>query len=889
MFSIGNYVFDKKNNERVKIIDKYEVWGFVTYSVFSSETGKMYELPESDITEDAPDFRNNLYYFRYIASIAKIKNETEHGILSGQTKGIIPLPHQLYALKRAVSQEKVRYILADEVGLGKTIEAGLIIRELKARGLVKRVLIVCPAGLVDQWSIEMQEKFNTTFDIIYPDEYDTIRKITKKDDVYGQFENVISPMDSIKPLESRKGWSDEKVAEYNEERIYSIISSGWDMIIIDEAHRVAGSSGTVARYLLGKLLSEASPYLLLLTATPHNGKTEPFLRLVRLIDENLFPNESALIKDMVSPYIIRTEKREAIDNNGNKLFKNRTTHEISITWDERHTMQRKLYEQVTKYVSENYNKAMRNRGKNMCFIFLLIIMQRMVASSTSAVRQSLEKRIKILENTDFMLENMSVDDFENIDSEESFEKVIAAMSFDIKEEKKEIYEIIATAKQAEFQYPDAKTEPLLKIVNELIYNNSERKIIIFTEFVATQDYIYRILSEQGYKISRLNGSMSIEERNNVIDEFESKTDILISTDAGGEGLNLQFSDCVINYDLPWNPMKIEQRIGRVDRIGQKNDVEVYNFIIDDTIESRVRKVITEKLKIILKDIGVDKYSDILDSETAGVNFTNAYMKSIKNPKNIEFNAKSVEDDVRSEVKNALEYKELLQSTKDLVSLTGAESTFDIEKALGNMMIFFALANGKDIDISKKYKITDESVTQHLKKVFECDYKSAVPIIKASEFNFESGYFMICKLSVASDGSECCFVPVFITDNGVSRKFTAGKIFDMLTNTDTKMLSIEETNLLREEYMRIIEKARESEYDTFLDMKSEYEIRTEENYNKYLYASKLKLEAAGKIGIENIRKAKIASIENDIDSAKKRYESLKRICPVFTPEFMIRFR
>ena len=248
---------------------------------------------------------------------------------------------------------------------------------------------MCPTGLVTQWGLEMQEKFDEKFHTILPEDYDTIRKITDSDDVYGQFDQVISPMDSIKPLEKRAGWTEEKIAKYNEDRIYSIINSGWDLVVIDEAHRVAGSSGEVARYKLGNLLSGASPYLLLLTATPHNGKTEPFLRLIRIVDEDAFPNFKAIVKEQVAPYVIRTEKREAIDNSGNTLFKERKTKVIGLHWDERHSMQRMLYEMVTQYVSKNYNKAMRNRGKNMWIMFLLIMMQRLVTSSTSAIRESM--------------------------------------------------------------------------------------------------------------------------------------------------------------------------------------------------------------------------------------------------------------------------------------------------------------------------------------------------------------------------------------------------------------------------------------------------------------------------------------------------------------------
>ena len=185
-----------------------------------------------------------------------------------------------------------------------------------------------------------------------PSDYDTIRRLTDSNDVYSQYDQVISPMDGIKPIEKHIGWDQERVDKYNDERINAVINSGWDLIIIDEAHRVAGSSSEVARYKLGNMLAQSSQYLLLLSATPHNGKTEPFLRLVRLLDKSAFPNAQSIVKEQVAPFLIRTEKREAIDNNGNKLFKQRITHLVSMNWDDRHSMQRELYSLVTEYVSK---------------------------------------------------------------------------------------------------------------------------------------------------------------------------------------------------------------------------------------------------------------------------------------------------------------------------------------------------------------------------------------------------------------------------------------------------------------------------------------------------------------------------------------------------------
>ena len=885
MFKIGDYVFDKNNNDRVQIVDVSTVWDFVSYKVFNPVTGAVYKLSADAVEAESRQVNANEYYLRYVAMLSKIKSETSEGILSRLSSGVIPLPHQLHVLNRAVSDNNVRYILADEVGLGKTIEAGLIIEELKARGLIKRILVVCPTGLVTQWSIEMEEKFGEKFRIILPEDYDTIRKITDNDDVYGQFDQVISPMDSIKPLEKRIGWTEERIEQYNEERIYSIINSGWDLVIIDEAHRVAGSTGEVARYKLGNLLAAASPYLLLLTATPHNGKTEPFLRLIRLVDEKAFPNMKAVVKEQVAPYVIRTEKREAIDNNGNLLFKNRNTHIVELHWDERHSQQRKLYEMVSSYVSKNYNKALRNRGKNMWVIFLLIMMQRLVTSSTTAVRQSLQKRIKILEEQAFRYESMTEAEFVEIDLEENMEEAIAAISMDIKSEIEDLNQIVAVAQQAEYQYLDVKVEPLLSIVDDIFAEDKNRKLIIFTEFVATQQYLSKLLKDRGYSTSLLNGSLSIEERNLVLAEFREETNILISTDAGGEGLNLQFANHMINYDLPWNPMKIEQRIGRVDRIGQQRDVEIYNFVLADTVETRVKDVLEEKLSVILREIGIDKYADVLDSETAGVNFTDAYLNSIRNPRNIEYNIKPIEEDLRTQVKNTLRIKDLIREDKDLTEFIGADTSFDIEAALRSMMAYYESSIGNPVLPIDTYGINDERIIKHLKKEIRQDEHSKLLSISIKDFPNEKGWFMLWHLSVAPDGTGGKTIPVFINENGVLRPLAGKRIWDAILD-DQRVISVSEGAAVTAEALDTLTKASQDyAYDVFSDMRAEYDRKIEENHRKYDYALSLRFDAASRIGIENIRNHKLNSLAQEKEQMEAQYRQSKQICPDFYLELL----
>ena len=236
MFSIGDFAYDLVRNEKVDILEKNEIWGYISYRVYNPISKEIYNLSSEQIMKDMAELNYDENYVRYIVSLGKIKNEISRGVISTFSGEIISLPHQLYVLERALSDNNIRYILADEVGLGKTIEAGMIIKELKLRGLIKRILIVCPTGLVTQWEQEMAQKFGEKFNIIFPSDYETIRKLTEMRIYTGNF------MGNGRWIQSNtgQGWMGEKVDEYNEE-IYSIVNAGWDLVVIDQAHRVAGS------------------------------------------------------------------------------------------------------------------------------------------------------------------------------------------------------------------------------------------------------------------------------------------------------------------------------------------------------------------------------------------------------------------------------------------------------------------------------------------------------------------------------------------------------------------------------------------------------------------------------------------------------------------------
>lgn len=887
MHATGDFVFDTIEKANVQVLEKIEAWGYTSYKVFNPATGRVYKTNEEQLSSTGSSMQYDENYLRYVTLLSKIKNETAGGFLSSLASGIIPLPHQLHVLNRAMETNNIRYILADEVGLGKTIEAGMIIRELKSRGLVSRILVVCPTGLVTQWASEMQEKFHEKFQVILPSDYDTIRRLTDNDDVYGQFDQVISPMDSIKPIEKHAGWSEEKVEKYNEERIYSIINSGWDLIIIDEAHRVAGSSGEVARYKLGNLLAQASPYLLLLSATPHNGKTEPFLRLIRLLDADAFPNAKSIVREQVAPFLIRTEKREAIDNNGNRLFKNRITHLVTISWDERNNLQRELYEMVSSYVAKTYNKALRNRKKNMCLIFLLIIMQRMVTSSTAAIRQSLERRLNVLLEQRTCVGNLREEDLDELNIEDGVEDALEAISLDMELEIEELKQIISLAKQAQFQNQDAKVEPLLNEIDAILSEDRTQKVIIFTEFVATQTYLQELLVNRGYTVTILNGGMSIDERNAAMQEFKASTSIFISTDAGGEGLNLQFANIIINYDLPWNPMKIEQRCGRVDRIGQQRDVHIYNFIVGETVENRVREVLEEKLSVILKEMGVDKYSDVLDSEVAECDFTDVYMRSIGHASQVEKNLYPVEAEMKQQLTNAQKYKDVIREEKDLTKLVGTESNFDVDSALRTMLTYYECWQGHDPRLIDRISIADEEITQHLKTELVQDRTAPLMSIQIDNFPNEEGYFMLWELSISEKESGKRILPIFVNSAMVLRPMAGKRIMDVFLDGNSKLRVSSASNVDAEIYSKLEKSCMDFAYDTFVELKEKQMQQNEESFKKYMYALELRQEAAEHIGIENIRRSRLQKLQKEKANIEARHRKGSQVYPDFRLIMMAR--
>ena len=438
----------------------------------------------------------------------------ENLLLAPIQSSVVPLPHQLYALNRAMSRDRIRYLLADEVGLGKTIEAGLILRELKLRGMAKRILVVVPKGLVRQWQAEMRLHFGEHFQFIEPAELSAFRQWRNdEENLWRLHDQVICSLDSVKPLEGRRGWSLEQLSTYNRERFEDLISASWDLVIIDEAHRMGGSTDQVARYKLGAALAEAAPYLLLLSATPHQGKTDQFHRLMQLIDRDSFPDESSVTSERVRPFLVRTEKRVAIDAEGNSLFKPRMTRLHPVAWQDRHAAQQNLYEAVTDYVRHGYNQAMAAKQRHIGF--LMILMQRLVTSSTSAIRATLEKRQALLDQPQLqpsLFETADIDEWAELDGQTQVDLAVQTRGWEM--EKAEVDTLLELARSTEAQGTDAKAEALLELIYKLQQeeNDPELKVLIFTEFVPTQTMLAAFLESRGFSVATLNGSMDLEAR-----------------------------------------------------------------------------------------------------------------------------------------------------------------------------------------------------------------------------------------------------------------------------------------------------------------------------------------------------------------------------------------
>jgi superfamily II DNA or RNA helicase len=639
--------------EPVQVLSTEQLWGADVAVVLVPSTGRVERLAADELV-DLTQRRWTEPELSWRAARGLIMRSVAGGDpLAVAAGGIDPLPHQLAVLDRAMHADPVRLLFADEVGLGKTIEAGLVISELKARGEIHRVLVVAPKGVQLQWVAEMAEKFGEQFVLVGRGGVPVDAGI----DPWRTFDQVVCSLDAVKPLRSRAGWSPERLARHNERRSRALIESGWDLVVIDEAHHVAGSSEDVARHQLGRKLAMSSPRLLLLSATPHSGKSEAFARLLGLLDEG-FVHGRPINRQTVASLVVRTEKRHATDAGGRPLFWPRTTELVTIPYGPR-KIERRLYEAVTDYVRHGYARAKAERRPVVGFLVLL--MQRLVSSSTEAILTALERRLAAVtsEGEQLRLFGERMAEWRDLTGEEQLAALSDAQGEAWGNERGEVELLVDLARKARSAGLDAKARHLLDLLGSIARRDGDpgAKVVVFTEFIPTQTMLLELLDGAGISSVAINGSMSIEERRQAQQAFRDDVRILVSTDAGGEGVNLQFAHVVVNYDLPWSPTRIEQRIGRVDRIGQTSDVTAYNLVLESSIDARVIEVLQAKLAVILAELGADKEGDILATTDQAVE--NLYAAAIVDPGSIDRAAEEFADGTRATIREMAPLRDAL--------------------------------------------------------------------------------------------------------------------------------------------------------------------------------------------------------------------------------------
>jgi len=919
-----NWYYSPEHGELCRVIETQTLWGETVCRVWLPGKDTVVRLPATRLRPVHEASVGTVDGIAYLAAAARVADAlTQDVLLAPIESSVIPLPHQIRALSRAISNDRVRYLLADEVGLGKTIEAGLIMRELKLRGLVRRTLVIAPKGLVTQWVAEMRTHFGEEFRLLIPSDFSAYRRIAREDNLWQSHPQVVCPMDSVKPLDGRRGWSREQVAEYNRERFEDLISAGWDLVIVDEAHRLGGSTDQVARYKLGQGLAEAAPYLLLLSATPHQGKTDAFHRLISLVDAQAFPDVSSVTKERVQPYVIRTEKRRAIDAEGKPLFNPRRTELAPVSWKERHWDQRLLYEAVTEYVREGYNQAIAE--KRSYIGFLMILMQRLVVSSTRAIRTTLERRLEALEAPQEQLTlfpMVSEEDWADLDGQEQMDTLLKTRLKALKNERAEVKLLLEAAKRCEAQGPDAKAEALLDWIYRLQAEEGDPdlKVLVFTEFVPTQEMLYEFLTERGFEVVCLNGSMDMEERKRVQDAFAKDARILISTDAGGEGLNLQFCHVVINYDIPWNPMRLEQRIGRVDRIGQTHTVRAINFVFEDSVEHRVREVLEEKLAVIFEEFGIDKTGDVLDSAQAGQIFDDLYVEAILNPDVVETKVDEVLKSIQEQARESRQSASVLGSTEDLdpreaqrllahplphwvermtVSYLQAHGgkaerkngAWDLTWPNGERLtnVVFTSKEAEEKPLSRHLTLEDPKVRGLAMRLPPFTPGQPVPVITLPGLAPEiMGFWSLWRISIlTADWNRRRIMPLFLADDGRVFAPTARHIWDQLLvakPTILMHLDVETTHQAFERLQEVVEQQGKTIYDELVQAHRERLAREREK-GEYAFAARRR--AIERIGLPQVRNHRLRLFEQEEERFKEQLERRAQILPEMMPLLLVR--
>ncbi len=633
------------------------------------------------------------------------------------------LPHQILLTRDVVSLKKRRLLIADEVGLGKTIEAGMILRELMTRQEARRILIITPAGLTKNWQQELRESFRMEFEIL---------GIDFMDHGSASWENhnlVIASIDTLK----------------RSPRLERLLGAPqWDVIVFDEAHHLSRLKygkkiQSTQNYRLAESLRSHTRDLLFLSATPHQGNGFQFWSMIQLLDDSLFDSEEALAehRSLLNRVMIRRTKREVTDKNGKPVFMRRQVHTQQFKQSSREQI---FYERLTEYLKEGYSAAgignPKTSSEQRAIGFVMTTFQKIMSSSLRAIRQALRRRLLVLkirhqlqleskrqkstpghlaEDIVRLQEEMreiaaeilgissspsnqaQIDTFIAQTREKVSKKIYVEETTDWSLEADEEGEegVFAGAAIPDEIHKvedllkfipsggDKKFDRLLLAIDEIRNNNPKEKFVIFTQYRETLEFLNEEL-EKIYgtgKVVVIKGG-PLDDKIEAKEQFweEERAQFLISTSAGGEGINLQVSHILFNYDLPWNPMAVEQRIGRIHRYGQHDTAQVYNLVAEDTVEEKIYSLLENKLREAARQIGridpvtneprEDFRSEILGLLGSSANYQDLYKKAL-----IDKDYKRTEQEIAEAIENAA------RASKALAVLAQDLQPFNLEEYL----------------------------------------------------------------------------------------------------------------------------------------------------------------------------------------------------------------
>jgi len=628
--------------EPVKIIASVPMGDSLKLICEGLETGRVHQPvlhPEQvdalEISPDSKPYDGDPLRFRLGIEAMRLGLAYEYDpYFSLSIARVDPLPHQLEAVyDYFLKLPRIRFLLADDPGAGKTIMAGLLIKELKVRGLIRRILIVTPASLSFQWQRELKDKFREDFTVVRSD----VLRANYGANPWQDLDQVVTSVSWVSRMDDAKD---------------SLMRSHWDLVIVDEAHKMSAYSEdkkTLA-YQLGEALSEMTDHYLLMTATPHKGDPKNFALFLRLLDPDVYADVSSLeeaMKNGVAPFYLRRVKEALVTfpdpetGKAQSLFTKRIVHTAGFAIDDDEL---DFYDALTNFVEEQSIRAAEtDTAAARAVWFTMAMLQRRFASSMYAVRRTLErmrdKREKILADPEAYRQEQIAkripDDFEDLPEEMQQIVMDAAESYVVsvdpealREEIVELENLVGKAKVLEAREIESKLTKLKELItDEGFFKDSKMKLLIFTEHKDTLDYLAANgkdgrplgkLREWGLDVTQIHGGMKIGDRDTpgtriyAEREFRESCQVLVATEAAGEGINLQFCWYMINYDIPWNPNRLEQRMGRIHRYGQEKDCYIQNFVASNTREGKVFQKLFDRIEQIELDLDPNRTGKVFN-------------------------------------------------------------------------------------------------------------------------------------------------------------------------------------------------------------------------------------------------------------------------------------